>query len=210
MTAKTWYANNVFLPMWRPIIQLVNVVLLGKQKLLEWKKLPLRVQRSLPKFMCLHLLPAQTECRTQSGSSPNRVHVSSPSSPERVLPSSSSSLERRQLSPDPTDIPSSSSPGRRKQASPTSPDLQHSHESMPWAHSILSDHATRSGSPISPDREETVPSNNEPLGFGSPMVPYPPDDDDEEVTAAGLTSLGASDPLTTSKGKRLVEHKSLS
>ncbi|KAL3690094.1 hypothetical protein R1sor_016403 [Riccia sorocarpa] len=34
-TAKTWYANDVFLPVWRPIIQLVNVVLLGKQKPLE-------------------------------------------------------------------------------------------------------------------------------------------------------------------------------
>ncbi|KAL3685093.1 hypothetical protein R1sor_003115 [Riccia sorocarpa] len=31
-TAKTWYANDVFLPEWRPII---NVVLLGKQKSLE-------------------------------------------------------------------------------------------------------------------------------------------------------------------------------
>ncbi|KAL3681950.1 hypothetical protein R1sor_024906 [Riccia sorocarpa] len=29
-TAKTWYANDVFLPEWRPIIQLINVVLLGK------------------------------------------------------------------------------------------------------------------------------------------------------------------------------------
>ncbi|KAL3689388.1 hypothetical protein R1sor_015697 [Riccia sorocarpa] len=34
-TAKTWYANDVFLPVWRPIIQLINVVLLGKQKPLE-------------------------------------------------------------------------------------------------------------------------------------------------------------------------------
>ncbi|KAL3681142.1 hypothetical protein R1sor_024098 [Riccia sorocarpa] len=34
-TAKTWYANDVYLPVWRPIIQLVNVVLLGKQKPLE-------------------------------------------------------------------------------------------------------------------------------------------------------------------------------
>ncbi|KAL3693878.1 hypothetical protein R1sor_007529 [Riccia sorocarpa] len=34
-TAKTWYANDVFLPVWRPIIQLVNVVLLGKQKPLQ-------------------------------------------------------------------------------------------------------------------------------------------------------------------------------
>ncbi|KAL3701437.1 hypothetical protein R1sor_019459 [Riccia sorocarpa] len=34
-TVKTWYANDVFLPVWRPIIQLINVVLLGKQKPLE-------------------------------------------------------------------------------------------------------------------------------------------------------------------------------
>ncbi|KAL3686951.1 hypothetical protein R1sor_013260 [Riccia sorocarpa] len=34
-TAKTWYANDVYLAVWRPIIQLVNVVLLGKQKPLE-------------------------------------------------------------------------------------------------------------------------------------------------------------------------------
>ncbi|KAL3685496.1 hypothetical protein R1sor_003518 [Riccia sorocarpa] len=34
-TAKTWYANDVFLLVWRPIIQLINVVLLGKQKPLE-------------------------------------------------------------------------------------------------------------------------------------------------------------------------------
>ncbi|KAL3679715.1 hypothetical protein R1sor_022671 [Riccia sorocarpa] len=32
---KTWFANDVFLPEWRPIIQLINVVLLGKQKPLE-------------------------------------------------------------------------------------------------------------------------------------------------------------------------------
>ncbi|KAL3701308.1 hypothetical protein R1sor_019330 [Riccia sorocarpa] len=30
-----WYANDVYLPVWRPIIQLINVVLLGKQKPLE-------------------------------------------------------------------------------------------------------------------------------------------------------------------------------
>ncbi|KAL3691421.1 hypothetical protein R1sor_005072 [Riccia sorocarpa] len=65
------------------------------------------------------------------------------------------------------------------------------------------------GSPTSPDREETVPSDNEHLvGFGSPMVPYQPDDDDEEVAIASLTSLGASDPATTSKGKQPVEHRS--
>ncbi|KAL3684552.1 hypothetical protein R1sor_002574 [Riccia sorocarpa] len=35
-TAKTWYANDVYLPVWMPIIQLINVVLLGKQKPLEY------------------------------------------------------------------------------------------------------------------------------------------------------------------------------
>ncbi|KAL3689406.1 hypothetical protein R1sor_015715 [Riccia sorocarpa] len=34
-TAKTWHANDIFLPVWMPIIQLVNVMLLGKQKPLE-------------------------------------------------------------------------------------------------------------------------------------------------------------------------------
>ncbi|KAL3676190.1 hypothetical protein R1sor_026138 [Riccia sorocarpa] len=34
-TTKTWYANDVFFPEWRPIIQLINVVLPGKQKPLE-------------------------------------------------------------------------------------------------------------------------------------------------------------------------------
>ncbi|KAL3679022.1 hypothetical protein R1sor_021978 [Riccia sorocarpa] len=32
---KTWFANDVFFPEWRLIIQLINVVLLGKQKPLE-------------------------------------------------------------------------------------------------------------------------------------------------------------------------------
>ncbi|KAL3700145.1 hypothetical protein R1sor_018167 [Riccia sorocarpa] len=69
----------------------------------------------------------------------------------------------------------------------------------------------KQASPTSPDREETVPSDNEPLvGFGLPIVPYPPDDDDEEVAIADLTSLGASDLSTTSKGKRPVEHRSSS
>ncbi|KAL3679704.1 hypothetical protein R1sor_022660 [Riccia sorocarpa] len=34
-TAKTWFANDVFLSEWRPIIQLINAVLLKKQKPLE-------------------------------------------------------------------------------------------------------------------------------------------------------------------------------
>ncbi|KAL3685530.1 hypothetical protein R1sor_003552 [Riccia sorocarpa] len=34
-TAKTWFANDVFMPEWRPIIQLINMVLLGKQKPLK-------------------------------------------------------------------------------------------------------------------------------------------------------------------------------
>ncbi|KAL3685690.1 hypothetical protein R1sor_003712 [Riccia sorocarpa] len=36
-TAKTWYMKDVFLPVWRPVIQVINVVLLGKQKPLEEK-----------------------------------------------------------------------------------------------------------------------------------------------------------------------------
>ncbi|KAL3691877.1 hypothetical protein R1sor_005528 [Riccia sorocarpa] len=32
---KMWFANDVFFPEWRPVIQLINVVLLRKQKLLE-------------------------------------------------------------------------------------------------------------------------------------------------------------------------------
>ncbi|KAL3691282.1 hypothetical protein R1sor_004933 [Riccia sorocarpa] len=32
---KTWFANDVFFPEWHPIIQLINMVLLGKQKPLE-------------------------------------------------------------------------------------------------------------------------------------------------------------------------------
>ncbi|KAL3686607.1 hypothetical protein R1sor_009181 [Riccia sorocarpa] len=155
----------------------------------------------------VHVLSSSTSpdrVQDPSGSSPERVQVSSRSSQERVLDSRSNNPERRQLSPDPRDIPSSSSPGRRKQASPISPDRQHSHESSPWAPSTISDHTTRSGSPTSPDREETIPSDNEPLvGFGSPMVPYPLDDDDEEVAIA-------LDPSTTSKGNRLVEHRSSS
>ncbi|KAL3698598.1 hypothetical protein R1sor_012674 [Riccia sorocarpa] len=34
-TQKTWFANDVFMSEWRPIIQLINMVLLGKQKPLE-------------------------------------------------------------------------------------------------------------------------------------------------------------------------------
>ncbi|KAL3687068.1 hypothetical protein R1sor_013377 [Riccia sorocarpa] len=54
------------------------------------------------------------------------------------------------------------------------------------------------------------PSNDEPLvGFGLPVVAYVPDDDEEEVANAYLTSLGAADPATA-KGKRFVDHKSSS
>ncbi|KAL3700140.1 hypothetical protein R1sor_018162 [Riccia sorocarpa] len=270
-TTKTWYANDVFLPVWRPIIQLINIVLLSKQKPLEvtgaflyilknkvgpadedenlgwatyfkekvreeiraYKKqmqasgkrkvmptcigivvlhilktcgivddedivlsdsdksveevTPPRSARAAP-VQVLSSSTSQDRMQDPSSSSPERVHVSSPRSPERVLASSSSSPDRGYLSPDPRDIPSSSSPSSTRQASPTSPDRQHSLESSPGgAPSTLSDHATRSGSPSSPDREE--PADNEPLaGFGSPMVPYPLDDDDEEGAIAGLTS----------------------
>ncbi|KAL3677485.1 hypothetical protein R1sor_027433 [Riccia sorocarpa] len=149
-----------------------------------------------------------------SSSSPEQVHVSSPSSPDRVLASSSSSPDHGHLSPDPKDIPSTSNPGSTRQASSRSPDRQHSPESSPrGAPSTLSDHTTRSGSPSSPDREE--PADNEPLArFGSPMVPYPLDDDDEEGAIegaiAGLTSLQESDLSTIANDKRLVLHRSSS
>ncbi|KAL3699839.1 hypothetical protein R1sor_017861 [Riccia sorocarpa] len=290
-TTKTWYTNDVYLPVWRPIIQLINIVLLGKQKPLEvtgaflyilknkvgpadedekldwatyfkekvreeiraYKK---QMQASgKRKFMptcigivVLHILrtcgvvddedmvlsdsdksveevtlprsatppPVQVlpsssspdRVQDPSSSSPEQVHVSSPSSPERVLGSSSSSPDRGHISPDPRDIPSSSSPSR------TSLDRQHSFESSPrGAPSTLSDHATRSGSPSSPDRGQ--PADNEPLaGFGSPMVPYPASDDNEEGAVEeaikGLTSLSAADLAMTTKGKRPVLHRSSS
>ncbi|KAL3680663.1 hypothetical protein R1sor_023619 [Riccia sorocarpa] len=287
-TAKTWYANDVYLPMWRKIIQLINVVLLGKQKPLEvtgaflyifknkvgpadedehldwatyFKEKVREEIRACKKQMqasgkrkvrptcigivVLHILrtcgivddivlsdsdksveevtpprsaraaPVHVQSSSNSpdrvqdpsSSSPEEVHVSSPSSPER-------GPDRGHLNPDPRDVPSSSSPGRTRQASPTSPDRQHSPESSPGgAPSTLSDHATRSGSPSSPDRGE--PADNEPLtGFGSPMVPYPASEDDEEGAIEGaikgLTSLGAADLTTISKGKRPVLHRSSS
>ncbi|KAL3691881.1 hypothetical protein R1sor_005532 [Riccia sorocarpa] len=214
-TAKTWYANDIFMPVWRPIIQLINVVLLGKQKPVEvtwaflyilknkvghadedenldWatyfkEKIREEIQERSARSRCKPL--------ERGNSGPHALALwCCISSGHADL--TSSSPERRQVSPDPRDIPSSSSPGCHQD----SPDRQHSPESSPGeggggggAPSTLSDHTTRSGSPTSPDREE--PSDNEPLaGFGSPMVPYPPDDDDEEGTIACLTSLGASDP----------------
>ncbi|KAL3681458.1 hypothetical protein R1sor_024414 [Riccia sorocarpa] len=174
-----------------------------------------------------------------SSTNPDRVQDLTSSSPEgrqvshdpRDIPSSSSP-GRHQDSPLPTAIPSSSSPGchqdrplptnipsssnpssspgRRKQASPTRAVRPHSPESSPGgAPSTLSDHATRSGSPSSPDRHE--PDDNEPLvGFAEPMVPYPPSDDEEVEAVVVLTSLAASDPSPTSKGKRSVLHRSSS
>ncbi|KAL3679875.1 hypothetical protein R1sor_022831 [Riccia sorocarpa] len=124
--------------------------------------------------------------------------------PVQVLSSSNS--------PDRVQDPSSNSP---EQASPTSPDRQHSPESSPGggAPSTLSDHAKSNGSPTSPDRDE--PADNEPLTrFGSPMVPYPASEDDEEEAIEGaikgLTSLGATDLTTIAKGKRPVLHRSSS
>ncbi|KAL3690093.1 hypothetical protein R1sor_016402 [Riccia sorocarpa] len=163
-----------------------------------------------------------------ASTSPDRLHDLSSSTPDRVQDLTSSSPEGRQVSHDPRDIPSSSSPGRhqdiplppdissssspgrRKQASPTRAVRQHSPESSPGgAPSTLSDHATRSGSPSSPDRQE--PDDNEPLaGFAEPMVPYPPSDDEQVEAVAVLTSLAASDPSPASKGKRPVLHRSSS
>ncbi|KAL3685655.1 hypothetical protein R1sor_003677 [Riccia sorocarpa] len=268
-TAKTWYANDVFIPVWRPIIQLVNVVLLGKQKPLEvtgaflyilknkvghadededldwvtyfkeklrekiraYKKQMHATGKRKVRPMCidivvLHILKTcgivDDEDIDLSSNIPECVQDLTSNSPEgrqdspdpRDIPSSSSP-GRHQDKADPTNIPSSSnpssSPGRKKQASPTRAIRQHSPESSPRAPSTLSDHATRSGSSSNPDREDTTPSDNEPLvGFGSPMVPYPLDDDEAKEAVAVLTSLATSDPSPTSKGKRPVEHRSSS
>ncbi|KAL3691504.1 hypothetical protein R1sor_005155 [Riccia sorocarpa] len=288
-TAKTWYANNVFLPVWRPIIQLVNIVLLGIQKPLEVTEAFLyilknkvgpadedgdldwaayfkekireeirackkqmqasgkrKVRSTCIGIVVLHILricsivddedivksdsdksvkevtpPRSTRAPPvqvlSSSTSPDRVQDLISSTPDRLQDLTSSSPEGRQVCPDPRDIPSSSSPGRhqdrpdptdipsssipgrRKQASPTRAERQYSPESSPWgAPSTLSDHATRSGSPTSPNREE--PDDNEPLaGFGSPIVPYLPSDDEEEEAVAVLTSLAVSDPSPASK-----------
>ncbi|KAL3690501.1 hypothetical protein R1sor_016810 [Riccia sorocarpa] len=254
--AKTWYANDVFMPVWMPIIQLVNVVLLGKQKPLEvtwaflyilknkvgpadedenldWatyfkEKIREEIRASKKQMQASGKRKVKPVCigivvlhifRTCSIVDDEDIVLSdSDKSVEEVTPprlarapqvhvlSSSTSPDPSSSNPERVQV----SPGRRKQASPTSPDRQHSPESSPGAPSTLSDHATRSGSSTSPDREETVSFDNEPLGFGSPMVPYPSEDDDEEVTVAGLISLGASDPSTSSKGKRPVEHRSSS
>ncbi|KAL3695678.1 hypothetical protein R1sor_009754 [Riccia sorocarpa] len=127
--------------------------------------------------------------------------LSSSTSPNRVLdPSPSSSNPQR------VQDPSSRSP-EPVQASPTRRDRQHSPESSPRTPNTLSDHATRNGSDTTPDRESTGPSDNEPLiGFGLPMVPYPPTDDDEEVAIVGLTSLGASDSSIAAKGRGQETH----
>ncbi|KAL3697090.1 hypothetical protein R1sor_011166 [Riccia sorocarpa] len=96
----------------------------------------------------------------------------------------------------------------------------HSPESSSGQGSTLSDHATHSGSDTSPDRERIgpstadeineAPSDNDPLvGFGSPLVSYGPDEEDEEVVIVGLLSLGAKD-RATAKGKRPVDHRSSS
>ncbi|KAL3681862.1 hypothetical protein R1sor_024818 [Riccia sorocarpa] len=143
-TAKTWYANDVFLPVWRPIIQLVNVVLLGKLK-------PLEVTGAF-----LYIL--------------------------------------------------------KNKVGPADED-----EDLDWAtyfkEKLRKEIRTckKHGSPSSPNREDTASSDNEPLvGFGSPIVLYPPDDDKTEEAVAVLISLAASDPSSTSKGKRPVEHRSSS
>ncbi|KAL3696109.1 hypothetical protein R1sor_010185 [Riccia sorocarpa] len=208
-TAKTWYANDVYLPVWRPrtcgIVDDEEIVLSDSDKSVE-DVTPPRSARAAP----VHVQSSSSSpdrVQDPSSSSPEHVHVSSPNSPER-------GLDRGHLSPGPRDVPSSSSPGRTRQASPTSPNRQHSPESSPGgSHSTLSDHATRSGSPSSPDRGETA--DNEPLtGFGSPMVPYPASEDDEEGAIEGaikgLTSLGATDLTTIAKGKRPVLHRSSS
>ncbi|KAL3690461.1 hypothetical protein R1sor_016770 [Riccia sorocarpa] len=187
-----------------------DIVLSDGDKLVEEATPP--CSATPPPVQVLSSSTSPDRVQDPSSSSPEHMRNSSPSSPELVVASSSSSPDRGHLSPDPKDISSTSSPCSTRQASPRSPDRQHSFESSPGrASSTLSDHATRNGSPSSPDHEE--PADNEPLaGFGSPMVPYPASDDDEEGAVEGaikgLTSLGAADLATTAKGKRPVLHKS--
>ncbi|KAL3692912.1 hypothetical protein R1sor_006563 [Riccia sorocarpa] len=267
-TAKTWYANDVFLPVWRPIIQLVDVVLLGKQK-------PVEVTDAFLYILKNKVGPADEDedldwtayfkekireeiraCKKQMQASGKRkvrptcigivvllilrtcgivddediVQSDSDKSVEEVthprLDIQQSGRETSQSGPQrhtvfkyhgtpsrqtgPNRHPVFEQPGRRKQASPTRAERQHSPESSPGgAPSTLSDHATRSGSPSSPDGEE--PDDNEPLaGFGSPMVPYPPSDDKEEEALVVLISLAALNPSPASKGKRPVLHRSSS
>ncbi|KAL3700151.1 hypothetical protein R1sor_018173 [Riccia sorocarpa] len=195
-TAKTWYANDIFLPVWRPINQLINVVLLCKQKPLEVTGAFLYIlknkvghadedevddedivqsdsDKSVEEVTPPRSARAPPIQVLLSSTSPDRVQDLSSNTPERVQDLTSSSPEGRQVSPDPRDIPSSM------------------------------------GHHPAADREDTGPSDNEPLvGFGSPMVPYPSDDDKEEDVVAVLTSLAASDPSPTSKGKRPLEHRS--
>ncbi|KAL3689186.1 hypothetical protein R1sor_015495 [Riccia sorocarpa] len=133
-----------------------------------------------------------------SSSSPDRVQDPSSNSPDRVHDPSSSSPEQVHVS-------SPSSPERGPDRGHLSPD--------PRDVSSSSSPGRTSGSPGSPDRGE--PADNEPLtGFGSPMVPYPASEDDEEGAIEwaikGLTSLGAADLTTIAKGKRPVLHKSSS
>ncbi|KAL3677661.1 hypothetical protein R1sor_020617 [Riccia sorocarpa] len=237
-TAKTWYANDVFLPVWRPIIEIVNVVLLGKQKPLEVTGVFLYIlknkvdladeDKNLDKatYFKEKIREEIRACKKQMQASGKRkvrptcidivvLHIlrtcgivddedivlsASDKSVEEVTPPRSASAPQVQVLssstspdrvPEPRDIPSSSSPGRTKQASPTSPDRKHSPESSlgeEGAPSTLSDHATRSGSLTSLDREVIVPSDDDSLvGFRSPMMPYLPSDDDEEGAIAGLT-----------------------
>ncbi|KAL3701894.1 hypothetical protein R1sor_019916 [Riccia sorocarpa] len=127
-------------------------------------------------------------------------------SPVQVVSSSTS--------PDRVQDPYSNSPEHVRNSSPSSPErVVASSSSSPDRGQLSQDPKDIPGSPSNPDREE--PADNEPVaGFGSPMVPYPALDDDEEGAVEGaikgLTSLGAADLATTAKGKRPVLHRSSS
>ncbi|KAL3694728.1 hypothetical protein R1sor_008379 [Riccia sorocarpa] len=230
-TAKTWYANDVFLPVWRPIIQLINVVLLGKQK-------PLEVTEAFLYILKNKVGPADEDENLdwatyfkEKQPEPRAGLIFQQSETGACLLFEQSraraGLELQQSGPRTSQsAPKRHSVFEQPKSHKSGITDQHSPESRQGgeggeggrgggggAPSTLSDHATRSGSPSSPDRGQPV--DNEPLaGFGSPMVLYPASDDDEEGVVEGaikgLTSLGAADLATTAKGKRPVLHKSSS
>ncbi|KAL3694580.1 hypothetical protein R1sor_008231 [Riccia sorocarpa] len=258
-TAKTWYANNVYLPVWRPIIQLINVVLLGKQKPLEvtWAFLYILKNKVGPAdedenldwatYFKEKVREEIRACKKQMQASRKRkvrptcigivvLHIlricgivddedivlndSDKSVEEVTLPRSARTapvhMQSSSSSPDRVQDPSSSSPDRVQDPSSNSPEQVHvsspsSPERGPDRGHLSPDPRDVPGSPSSPDRGE--PADNEPLtGFGSPMVPYPASEDDEEGAIEGaikgLTSLGAADLTTIAKGKRSVLHRS--
>ncbi|KAL3695617.1 hypothetical protein R1sor_009693 [Riccia sorocarpa] len=213
-TAKTWYANDVYLPVWRPIIQLINVVLLGKQK-------PLEVTGAFLYILKNKVGPADEDenldwatyfkekvreeiraCKKQMQASGKR----------KVRPTCIGIVVLHILRTcgivDDEDIVLSDSDKSVEEVTPP-----RSTRAAPVHVQSSSSSPDRVGSPSNPDRGE--PADNELVtGFGSPMVPYPASEDDEEGAIEGaikgLTSLGAADLTTIAKGKRPVLHKSSS